>query len=180
MNSIENQEYLLRAAWLQQQIRFQVLPARAGDVERPIVPTSQLSSGATTDFRRPKMESSTAVFDEAMATDAELRAHFAGSEKLKDEFSSVDAYLALVKVDGCRDIEASQVEEIHRLEAKSNAQREALQLQEWMSLTENQLRRLYATSPDLHNEFSCPDAFLAYIRVEEKRQSIPVPLLVAS
>ena len=119
-------------------------------------------------------------FKEAAANDAELRRHFAETPALQDEFSGPDSYLAFIKHERGRPIEERQAEEIDRLEAKSNAQREALQLQEWMSLTENQLRRLYATSPDLHNEFSSADAFLAYIRVEEKRPSIPVPLLVAS
>ena len=180
MTDTEIEEQRQRGLWLNKALRFVVLPAMAGDVERPIVPTNQLSSGATTDFRRPKMESSTAIFDEAMATDAELQKHFSSTPALQDEFSDGQAYLAFVKHERGRPIEERQAEHIHQLEAKLSAQREAVQLQEWVSLTHNQLRRLYATSPDLQNEFSSADAFIALVRAEERRPSIPVALLVAS
>ena len=126
------------------------------------------------------MQSTNAVFDEATATDADLQKHFSSTPALQAEFSGADSYVAFIKHERGRPLEERQAEEIDRLEAKSNALREALQLQEWMSLTQDQLRRLYATSPDLQNEFSSADAFLALVRAEERRPSIPVALLVAS
>jgi hypothetical protein len=180
MTDTEIEQLRQRDAWLSEEIRFVVLPAMGSDVEKPIVPTNQLSSGATIDFRRLKMKSSSAVCNELTGTEPELRQRFAENKTLQDEFRlcGVEGYLAYVRHERERrphqssdegDIEAEQQAKIHQLERHVKVQSDEIQVREWLAMTEAQLQKHFAMTQDLRDQFSGFESFLAFVRAEGLR-----------
>jgi hypothetical protein len=112
------------------------------------------------------------AFDEATATDDQLRAHFAATQHLRDQFSGPDAYVANVRHTGGRiPTDALAVQPGDTLAALENENRRLLaqlriaedrRLAE--NLTDEQLVAHFTRSPDLRDQFSSAQAYVAHMR----------------
>jgi hypothetical protein len=118
---------------------------------------------APANVQTSKPTARTPAFDEMTASDEELKAHFAATPALRDEFSSEAAYVAYVKHCGPthpRTEEALAADnrrmarELQDLEDKATAVR----------LTDAQLRQRFASDRALQTEFSSAEAYVAYMR----------------
>ncbi|OHB77248.1 MAG: hypothetical protein A2Z25_12040 [Planctomycetes bacterium RBG_16_55_9] len=106
--------------------------------------------------------------------EAVLRAEFAKTPDLQNQYSSADAYVAGVRAEKERkartfggDVEAEMRETINTLEARLKQVRERNEILRLCARTDDELRDLFASSRSLQDHFSCADALIAFVRHAE-------------
>jgi hypothetical protein len=89
-----------------QAARIEKLSAANAEMARKLADSTQRSTRvdpAVTEFKEQKPGQAAAKFDEAKATDEQLKAHYAATAELKEQFKTADAYIAYVRHDVRKD-----------------------------------------------------------------------------